>query len=208
MRSSDGYRFTADKLFETLENWDNLLKSRVHLIGCGGTALTLLGLKESTKDIDFIVPNPGEYDRLVRFLKGIGYQEAAGDLTHQDDPYFIYQLWRGKRVFTTELLDSPLETGKHIMIREYHRIYLGALNLVDLIITKMFRGTHVDVEDSVAAFSTGQVDPEELLDRYSETALYDLQPEKMMANFMVLVDKLASRQLVSQDFLRRVRSLL
>jgi hypothetical protein len=52
------YRLTGDKLLETLENWDALLNFPVHLIGCGGTALTLLGIKESTKDIDLIVPIP------------------------------------------------------------------------------------------------------------------------------------------------------
>lgn len=129
-------------------------------------------------------------------------------MAHKDDPYFIYQLWRGKRVFTTELLDSPLETGKHIMIREYRHIYLGALNLFDLIITKMFRGTSTDVDDCVAAFSTGKVDPEELLQRYSETSAYDLNPSKMMQNFMVFADQLASRQLVADDFLEKVRSRL
>jgi len=205
MRSSNRYRLTADRLFETLENWDSLLKFRVHLIGCGGTALTLLDIKESTKDIDFIVPIQNEYDRFVGFLKAIGYKDRGGGLAHGHDPYFIYQLYGGKRVFTTELLDSPLREGKHTQIKRYRHIYLGVLNLVDLIITKMFRGTRADVDDCVAAFSTGGVKPEELLERYSETALYDLQTQEMMKNLLVLAEALVSRRLVPDEFLEKIR---
>lgn len=93
------------------------------------------------------------------------------------------------------------------MIRKYRRIYLGALNLVDLIITKMFRGTSTDLDDCVAVFSTSEVNTAELLDRYSEAALYDINPEKkVMENFIVFVEQLAFRGLVNDDFLRKVRS--
>ena len=92
------------------------------------------------------------------------------------------------------------------MIRKYRHIYLGALNLVDLIITKMFRGTSTDLDDCVAVFSTGEVDAEELLERYSEAALYDINPEKMIQNFIIFVEELALKRLVNDDFLRKVRS--
>lgn len=92
------------------------------------------------------------------------------------------------------------------MIRKYRRIYLGALNLVDLIITKMFRGTSTDLDDYVAIFSTGRVDEEELLERYSEAALYDINPDKVIQHFIVFVDELASRRLVTDDFSKKVRA--
>ena len=206
MPSPSQYRLTSDKLLETLETWDSLMNSRVQLIACGGTALTLLEIKESTKDIDFVVPVGAEYKRLMRFLSDIGYREKAGGLDHPDDPYFLYQFWTGNRVFTTDLLNSPLEAGKHITIKEWPHIYLGVLNLVDLIITKMFRGTGVDVDDCIAVFETGRVGADELLDRYAEASSYDLNPDKMMQNFLVLVDRLASKGLVSAEFIEKVRS--
>jgi hypothetical protein len=85
-----------------------------------------------------------------------------------------------------------LDTGKHIVIEEWPHIYLGALNLIDLIITKMFRGTGLDVDDCIAVFETGQVDPQELLERYTATANYDLNPGEKMQNFKVFADQLAS----------------
>ncbi len=147
-----------------------------------------------------------EHEKLMKFLKAIGYREKVGGLEHPDDPYFLYQFWSGNRVFTTDLLDSPLETGKHIPVKEWDYIYLGALNLVDLIITKMFRGTGVDVDDCIAIFETGRVDSDELLERYAEAAGYDLNPDKMMHNFILFVDQLALRHLVSGEFVEKVRS--
>ncbi len=51
------YRIDADGLLERLTIWNNYLKRTMLLVACGGTALTLLGIKPSTKDIDLIVPH-------------------------------------------------------------------------------------------------------------------------------------------------------
>jgi hypothetical protein len=200
------YRITSDRLLDTLDNWDRLINFRVQLIACGGTALTLLNIKESTKDIDLVVPVHAEYEKLMKFLKAIGYREKGGGFEHPDDPYFLYQFWAGNRVFTTDLLYSPLDAGKHIVIKKWRHIYLGALNLIDLIITKMFRGTGLDVDDCITVFETGQVNAEELFERYSEAARYDLNPDKMMQNFVSFVDELALRDLVADEFVERVKS--
>jgi hypothetical protein len=205
MGPSNKYRLSANNLLDTLDNWNSLMHFRVHLIACGGTALTLLKIKESTKDIDFTVPMHNEYDRLMKFLGDLGYEEKRGGLAHDDDPNFIFQFWCGNKVFTTDLLDSPLEPGNHIPIRRWSHIYLGALNLKDLIITKMFRGTSVDRDDCIAAFATGQVKAEELLERYSEAARYDLNPEKMMKNFVYLAEGLLEQKLISDEFFEKVR---
>lgn len=208
MNRSSRYRLSGIDLMDTLDNWDSLMNFRVHLIACGGTALTLLKIKDSTKDIDFIVPEENEYQRLMKFLKHLNYGEKGGGLAHEDDPNFIYQFWCGNRVFTTDLLDSPLEKGKHILIKKWTHIYLGALNLIDLIITKMNRGDQVDRDDCIAAFATGQVNPEALLDRYSEAARYDLNPEKVMRNFGTLAEDLNEKQLISDEFYKKVRASL
>ncbi len=52
-----------------------LPSEKYHLIACGGTAMTLQDIKESTKDVDFIVPVEKEYKYLVRMLKDLGYQQ-------------------------------------------------------------------------------------------------------------------------------------
>lgn len=193
---------------QTLDNWERLINFRVNLIGCGGTALTLLGIKESTKDIDFIVPVVGEYNKLMIFLERLGYGEKGGGLWHPDDPLFLYQFWAGARVFTTDLLESPLEPGRNILIKKWRNIYLGALNLPDVIITKMSRGTQLDIEDCVAAYSKSDIDPDKLLERYAEAAKYDLNPNKMMQNLTRLVEELFESRLVTEGFLDKVKSYL
>ena len=193
-------------MLETIDNWEHLINFRVNLIGCGGTALTLLAIKDATKDIDLIVPVPRQYEKLMKFLRALGYEEKGGGFVHSDDPYFSYQFWSGNRVFTTELLNFPLDPGRNIVIKKWRHIYLGALNLQDLIITKMFRGTQLDVDDCVAAFATSEIDPEELLKRYAEAAKYDLNPEKMIQNFIVFAEALSEKGVVTRSFVEKVEA--
>jgi hypothetical protein len=208
MVRSKRYRIKGIDLLDTLENWDSLMNFRVRLIACGGTALTLLNIKESTKDIDLIVPEKNEYDKLIKFLMALNYRFKGNGIAHEDDPNFIYQLWCGNRVFTTDLLESPLKGNNHILINRWTHIYLGVLNLTDLIITKMFRGTPADREDCIAAFATGQVKADKLFERYSEAARYDLNPEKVLQNFGYLAEGLHEEQLINDKFYQKVRSRL
>jgi peroxiredoxin family protein len=55
------YRIDKQSILDRISNWNDFLKRRVHLIACGGTAMTLLGVKESTKDIDLMVPKVNEH---------------------------------------------------------------------------------------------------------------------------------------------------
>ena len=63
MSTFSDYRLSGDDLMSTLDNWNSLMNFKVHLIACGGTAMTLLDIKDSTKDIDFVVPKENEYKR-------------------------------------------------------------------------------------------------------------------------------------------------
>ena len=119
------YPIDKQALLDKINAWDGFLKKRVHLIACGGTALTLLGIKSSTKDIDLIVPDTTEYDYLIGILKRLGYKSASGWGWQRGDG-FIFDLFRGKTVHTTELSVSPLEEGNHTLIKEFSHIYTFA----------------------------------------------------------------------------------
>lgn len=112
------YRITKPGFIDVLTGWDNFLKKKVHLIACGGTAMTLLGIKESTKDIDLIVPSEDEHDYLVKILQQLGYKSASGHGWAKDNG-FIFDLFRGKHVHTTELLESPLAKGNHLLVNYF-----------------------------------------------------------------------------------------
>ena len=56
----DKYRIDKQGLWDILEAWDPYLPRKIRVVACGGTALTLQDLKESTKDVDFLVPDNAE----------------------------------------------------------------------------------------------------------------------------------------------------
>ena len=64
----------------------------------------------------------------------------------------------------------------------------------------------MDREDCLAVFATGRVNAEEFLERYSEAARYDLNPEKVMKNFVYLAEGLRELELISDKVLEKARS--
>lgn len=177
------YLIDKQRLLEKLGLWDGFLKRHVRLIACGGTALTLLGIKPSTKDIDLMVPVVSEYDYLIKQLQQLGYKSVTGWGWSRGDG-FIYDLFRGKSIHTTELLESPLNEGNNIPIKEFTHIYLGILNYYDLIISKLFRATSVDIDDclSLVKGKKDEIDLSLLSRRFKEVAAFDVSEEKINKN--------------------------
>lgn len=170
------------------------MKRKVHLIACGGTALTLLGIKESTKDVDFLVPNESEYEYLIKILDQLGYvQVTTSGWGRKGEPY-LFDLFRGKRIHTTELLNSPLEPGKNTLIREFSTLYIGVLNHYDLIASKLFRGTSVDFEDCLSLLKTRwhEIDLKKMESHFFELAAFDIAEERIKKHwehFLTLIKK-------------------
>lgn len=185
-------RLTKQGLWDILESWEEYIPSRIRLVACGGTALTLQDIKESTRDVDFVVPDGDEYDALIRTIKKLDYRPASGQgWAIAGDP-FIFDLFKGQRVFTTGLLDSPLEAGRHIPIREIGKLRVSALNDLDLVISKMFRGDEIDVQDCLALIKArgGAFDVEAMKARYKETASYDVGERRVLGNLDYLLSEL------------------
>lgn len=184
------YRLNKQWLWDTLEAWDPYMPRKIHLVACGGTALTLQDLKESTRDVDFLVPDLKDYDALLKTIPRLGYRRITGSGWARDDGY-IFDLFPGKVVFQTELLDSPLDEGRHIPIKAFNKLTVSALNDLDLIISKMFRGHDVDVDDCLRLIhGRKDFDLEKLKERYEETAQYELNPDKMRKNLTYLLTEL------------------
>jgi hypothetical protein len=168
-------------LLERLRAWDGFLRRKVHVVACGGTAMTLLGVKASTRDIDLIVPDTGEYAYLVNILSQTGYAQVTGAGWSRGDG-FVFDLFKGNRVHTTELLKSPLEAGRNTRVYEFSRLYLGVLNHYDIIVSKLFRSTAVDVDDCLLLLKQrrDEIDAAVLTQRFKETASFDIAEEKML----------------------------
>lgn len=159
-----------------MEQWNRFLRRKVHLVACGGTALTLLQVKPSTKDVDFMIPRAGEYGYLIKVLKTLGYEQVTGNGWQRKGDIFRFDLFEGKQIHTTELLESPLEPGNHTLLKEYNRLYIGILNEYDLIASKLMRVTTVDFEDCLMLMKSmrHRFDIKRLVGHYRELASYDI----------------------------------
>ena len=177
------YRFDKDDLLAELSEWNRYFNRNVHLIACGGTALTLIGVKESTKDVDFTVPSIPEYNYLIRILEELGYKRKA-TFGWSRGGTLIFDLFIGNYVYTTELLNSPLDEGGNSKLFEYTHIYLGILNYYDLLITKIFRSTYVDIQDclNLIKLKNKDINMEHFENRYRETASYDTSEKRDISN--------------------------
>lgn len=186
------YRIDKEKLLLELDGWNTFLKRKVHLIACGGTAMTLLGIKPSTKDIDFMVPNPPEHAYLIDTLKRLGYKLVTGYGYAWKSP-FVFDLFCGNKIHTTELLESPLSEGGNVYYDELSQIYIGILNYYDLITSKIFRGTQIDFDDCImlAKAKTAEIDLDLFEKRFLETASYDVSEKKYIKNMELFLKRLS-----------------
>ncbi len=59
--------------------------------------MTLLGVKPSTKDIDFMVPVHAEHENLIRVLRDLGYEQETASGWKRREEVFRFDLFKGKR---------------------------------------------------------------------------------------------------------------
>lgn len=178
------YRLDKNHLLSILHGWNHFLKRKVHLIACGGTAMSLIGAKDSTKDVDFMVPVLKEHDYLTKQLKLLSYKNISGAGWKKDGDVFIFDLFRGNFIHTTELLYSPLEEDRHSILVEFSNLYIGVLNDYDLISSKLMRGTRVDFEDCLKLVEVHQeiIDIERLINHFNELVSYDVGEIRLRPN--------------------------
>jgi Nucleotidyltransferase of unknown function (DUF6036) len=178
------YRLNKQTLTELLGQWNAFLRRKVHLVACGGTALTLMDIKPSTKDVDFMVPVETEYRYLIKTLKDLGYQQQTGSGWHKSGNLFVFDLFVGQRIHTTDLMASPLEKGNHILFKEFSHLYIGILNAYDLIASKLFRGTAVDFEDCLMLMKSRKesINLTRVEQHVKELASYDISEKRIVEN--------------------------
>jgi hypothetical protein len=144
----------------------------LELFAIGGTAMVLKGIKESTKDIDFLTTEKQEKIRKLFNLAGL----------KEEDPTKLCNIWRLNDIridlfYEGFIFGIPFPNDWKILsekLREIGKIKLYILNWYDLIITKISRSEKRDIEDIILIINKQKLDFNFLKDRYyalAETAL-------------------------------------
>lgn len=191
------YRLSQKQLLEILEGWNHYLRRKVHLIACGGTTMTLLGVKASTKDVDFMTPEIGEHCYLIKQIKKLGYSQVTHSGWERPGELFRFDLFSGNRIHTTELLESPLGEGRHTRLIEFSRLHIGILNDYDLIASKLMRGTQVDFDDCLMLTKAHRekLDIDHLVEHYREMVSYDVSEQRIGSHIDLFIKILKENNL-------------
>ena len=136
-----------NSLLKWLGNLDKKLKKNITLIAVGGTAMTLLGLKTSTRDIDFCIASKDKEE----------FEKAL-------DKKFIVHIFTDGYIFSEQLPSDYIKKAKEIA--KLKNISLKALNPIDIIITKAARLNARDEED-IQVLSK-YADKKELIKRFNK----------------------------------------
>lgn len=140
-----------DDLIKWLKELDDKLDKKIILIAVGGTAMTLLGLKPSTRDVDFCLQNQN-----FKIFKKLS-----------ENSKFKVHLFQDGFIFSEQLPDDYIDKSNKIEAGLIN-INLRALSLADIIITKVARYNERDKEDIAAIAKTSRVNKNELEDRFNE----------------------------------------
>ena len=150
-------------LIKWLRGIDKKLQREIIIVAVGGTAMTLLGIKPSTIDIDFCVSSS---DKRM--------------LEQNLDGKFKVDIFIDGFIFSEQLPDDYAE--KSTVILELKNITLKALSPVDIVITKCARLNARDEEDIKSLAK--KINRSELLERFeSVIGTYSGRSENYRKNF-------------------------
>ena len=163
---------TKAKLIELLRKIDSTLDETVVLVAIGGTALSLLDLKEATHDVDFILQNNSQY--------------IKGDLTLKilDSGYDVQIQDQGKIVLF-RLPPDYLALAKPSEINSlFSNLQVYILSPIDLLVSKLSRYNTKDYFDINALLLRYRFTIEEIKNRYGQyQLLYKGDLKKLDMNF-------------------------
>ena len=161
----------------TTTNLDNLntflqlladLDKELELYAIGGTAMILKNIKETTKDIDFLITENQENIRKLFNLAGL----------KEKDPSKLCNIWYLKNIRIDLFYDESLfgitlpndwkDKSEHL--KDIGKVKLYILNWQDILITKIARNEQRDIDDTIDIIKAENISFEELRERYYKLA--------------------------------------
>jgi hypothetical protein len=125
-------------------------------------------------------------------LKDVNYEQVTASGWQRKGDIFRFDLFPGKCIHTTELLESPLLPGNHQPFMEFSRLFIGILNEYDLIASKLIRGSGVDYDDCLMLVKSrrDKIDLARLESHYRELVSYDISQDRVGNNIDRFVELL------------------
>lgn len=140
-------------LLSLLERIGNRLEKKITLVAVGGTAMTLLGLKNSTIDIDFTGPVSD-----IEIFK-----EIEATIPHG----FRIDTWTCGDVHISQLPADYLEKSITIT-QDIKQILLKSLNPVDIVVSKIGRLEGRDIQDIEICIQICEISLDDIRSRAEE----------------------------------------
>lgn len=173
----------------------SILDEQVTVFLIGGGALTLEELKPATKDIDLIVRETAELDRLYAALESEGYEVPAEIDQEYEELEAAFILQNGKRRFDVfdEQVAGVLKLSPGMIDRSEHLFDEGPLSvqrvsLEDIFLFKAVANRDDDVDDMVT-LAQANVDDEIILDEI-ETQLSILADDGFVRSMKYKMERL------------------
>lgn len=179
--------YNKKKLITFLEDLDEKLKGDIEIITLGGSALSLLDLKDFTQDIDF-------------FIKGLNYEEMEGILEKLKDKYRRDDVdyWEDGKIIlnkegriVTQLMPNDYSEIAETIDLKLKNIKVKILNPIDIILTKVGRCNEEDIDDIRRIEKKFKIEKEVLVKRFNQyLENYDGSKNILNGNFKYICDEI------------------
>jgi hypothetical protein len=155
----------ANELFDFLQSISKYFEREINIYALGGTALTILGIKKSTKDIDINIDSYKEYKYVCNVFEQLGFEQKGIRWITQEA--LAFDIFHGSNILGTDLLSDCISKSK--FIESFGNINLYTLFLDDIIISKLARGDERDFEDIKCILEFNKLNMLNLVERYKKT---------------------------------------
>jgi len=150
---------TKDDLEVLFQIIDKKIDFKVILVSIGGTALTLMNIKEFSYDIDLILVSAENLDKFNQI-----YYETIKELGLPQGEHPLFMDFDISLLNITDYLQkSNLVTNISLK-----NVILYTMNILDILLSKNFRGHPKDKDDIILILNTKKVFKADLFKRYIE----------------------------------------
>ena len=164
-----------------------MLSKKISIYAIGGTAMMLLGIKNSTLDIDFVFDKKSDREELMTALRKLGAKESDVTLVYglkNNTPLMLEFKDCRFDLFLNKIVSSVFSDGMKERAQETHEfgnLIIKVADPSDILIMKSVTSRAKDSDDIVAIVNKSHVDwnivvneSQEQVKRGNETAIMGL----------------------------------